>query len=357
MTWPAPLVGESLSLARSFRHGSLLAGRGDLPAVLRLDFTSPAFWGVVLAAFGLCLMLPSRYRLARRAGSVIALVGLGLIAAGLPWLSDYVSQSVFWVLAGATVISAAAAVATRSPVYAALWFALSLLGAAGLFLFQGAQFLAVGTVVVYAGAIVVTFLFVIMLAQPQGYAAYDRISWGWTAKPAATLAAAAMVAVLTCALDAARQGGWRERVAVELSAAASQGSAPPIRADQLCGAAVRTQDGRRVLQLTLRNNAAKNDPEQNEILRRDLQQCLAPLLSADGERELAPSRVEIKFLDAHEDVLHPAHMAHLGGQLFGRHLVSVEAAGTLLLAALIGAVAIVIQGKLPRERRESSSHE
>jgi NADH-quinone oxidoreductase subunit J len=44
-------------------------------------------------------------------------------------------------------------------------------------LFQGAQFLGVATVVIYAGAILVTFLFVLMLAQPQGDAFYDRISW------------------------------------------------------------------------------------------------------------------------------------------------------------------------------------
>ena len=55
--------------------------------------------------------------------------------------------------------------------------ALSLLGTAGLFLFQGAQFLAVATIVVYAGAILVTFLFVLMLAQPEGQASYDRVSW------------------------------------------------------------------------------------------------------------------------------------------------------------------------------------
>ena len=65
----------------------------------------------------------------------------------------------------------------RNPVYCAIWFGQSLLGTAGLFLFTGAQFLAVATVVVYAGAILVTFLFVLMLAQPEGKAAYDRVSW------------------------------------------------------------------------------------------------------------------------------------------------------------------------------------
>ena len=69
------------------------------------------------------------------------------------------------------------AVTLSSPVYCAIWFALTLLGTAGLFLFQGAQFLGVATIVVYAGAILVTFLFVLMLAQPQGHAYYDRVSW------------------------------------------------------------------------------------------------------------------------------------------------------------------------------------
>ena len=45
------------------------------------------------------------------------------------------------------------------------------------------------------------------------------------------------------------------------------------------------------------------------------------------------------------DVLTEHHMARLGGYLFTRHLISIEVAGTLLLAALVGAVAIAIQGK------------
>ncbi len=75
------------------------------------------------------------------------------------------------------IVSAVCTVTFRSPVYCALWFALSLLGTAGIFMVQGAQFLGVATVVVYAGAILVTFLFVLMLAQPGGDAYYDRVSW------------------------------------------------------------------------------------------------------------------------------------------------------------------------------------
>lgn len=44
------------------------------------------------------------------------------------------------------------------------------------------------------------------------------------------------------------------------------------------------------------------------------------------------------------NVLGEEHVARLGAQLFSRHLIAVEVGGTLLLAALVGAVAIVAQG-------------
>jgi NADH-quinone oxidoreductase subunit J len=123
------------------------------------------------------LMLPRGNRRGRWLGAVLGAAGLGLLASRLPGLGDWVSQSVFWAIAGVTVASAAATVTFRSPVYSAIWFGLTLLGTGGLLLILGAQFLGVATVVVYAGAILVTFLFVLMLAQPEGHAYYDRLSW------------------------------------------------------------------------------------------------------------------------------------------------------------------------------------
>ena len=67
-------------------------------------------------------------------------------------------------------------VTQRNPVSCALWFASLVIGTASLFMLQNAQFLAVATVIVYAGAIVVMFLFVIMLAQQGGAARYDRLA-------------------------------------------------------------------------------------------------------------------------------------------------------------------------------------
>jgi NADH-quinone oxidoreductase subunit J len=73
-------------------------------------------------------------------------------------------QLLVFVLASAMVLGGALGVILRShPVHCALSLILTLFGIAVLFVAQNAQFLAVVQVIVYAGAIVVLFLFVIML--------------------------------------------------------------------------------------------------------------------------------------------------------------------------------------------------
>src|SRR6185369_10879506 len=121
-------------------------------------------------------------------GILVAAAGV-LIALDSPLLGKWTEQAVFWLLALIAVAAAVAMITSRAPVYSAIWFAVSLLGVAGLLFQGGAQFLSVATVVVYAGAIVVTFLFVIMLAQPEGHSSYDRLSWGGLPKILAVLTA------------------------------------------------------------------------------------------------------------------------------------------------------------------------
>ena len=73
-------------------------------------------------------------------------------------------ELVVFVLAAAMILVGAIGVVVRSnPVHAALSLVLTLFGVAVLFVAQEAHFLAAVQVIVYAGAIVVLFLFVIML--------------------------------------------------------------------------------------------------------------------------------------------------------------------------------------------------
>lgn len=80
----------------------------------------------------------------------------------------------FSIFAGIAVIAAFLMITQRDPVYSALWFAMVILSTCGLFLMQAAPFLAAATIIVYAGAIIVTFLFVIMLAQQTELAPFNQ---------------------------------------------------------------------------------------------------------------------------------------------------------------------------------------
>lgn len=69
----------------------------------------------------------------------------------------------FYVLSTITVAAAVMVVFSRNPLVSALYLALSFIGSAGLFIFLKAEFLALVQVLIYAGAIVVLFIYVIML--------------------------------------------------------------------------------------------------------------------------------------------------------------------------------------------------
>ena len=69
----------------------------------------------------------------------------------------------FWAFAGLALASALACITRRSPVASALWLVVTLFSLAALFVLLDAQFIAVLQLLVYAGAIMVLFLFVIML--------------------------------------------------------------------------------------------------------------------------------------------------------------------------------------------------
>ncbi len=70
---------------------------------------------------------------------------------------------VFYVFAIITLASAVACITRRSPVAAALWLVNTLFHLAGIYVLLDAHFIAAAQVLVYAGAIMVVFLFVIML--------------------------------------------------------------------------------------------------------------------------------------------------------------------------------------------------
>jgi NADH-quinone oxidoreductase subunit J len=73
------------------------------------------------------------------------------------------SPFLFWIFALLTVIFGAAVVVNRNPVASALSLVVSFLGLAALFMSLNAYFIGIIQVLVYAGAVMVLFLFIVML--------------------------------------------------------------------------------------------------------------------------------------------------------------------------------------------------
>jgi NADH-quinone oxidoreductase subunit J len=133
--------------------------------------------GLLLTAAGVWWLMPRASSRSTAAGLVLALVGCGMWAATLRTATGPLTESIlFWVFSAIALTSGVLMITNRNPVYAALWFALVTLSTCGLFLLQSAPFLAAATIIVYAGAIVVTFVFVMMLAQQSGATIYDQRS-------------------------------------------------------------------------------------------------------------------------------------------------------------------------------------
>ena len=106
--------------------------------------------------------------------------------------------ALFYILSAILVVAALRVVTARNPVHAVLFLVLAFFNASGLWLLLQAEFLAIALIVVYVGAVMVLFLFVVMMLDinlerlRQGF-------WGnlWLGGPIAVLMVVEMVAVLS----------------------------------------------------------------------------------------------------------------------------------------------------------------
>src|SRR5215831_12893358 len=100
--------------------------------------------------------------------------------------------AVFSYMSAASIASALLAVTRRNPVHSMLWVLALFLHIAGIFLVVGAEFLAAVQVIVYAGAILVFYLFVLMLLDLPDEEARPRFGNHWPLAAAVGLCFAAV---------------------------------------------------------------------------------------------------------------------------------------------------------------------
>lgn len=114
-----------------------------------------------------------------------------------------ISEILFWILAALSILSAVMMVSSKSPVYSVLWLIMTFFTISGHYILLNAQFLAIVNIIVYAGAIMVLFLFVIMLMNLSKDTEPQKSKW---MKIAGAISGGCLLLVLIAALRDADAG-------------------------------------------------------------------------------------------------------------------------------------------------------
>ncbi len=320
------------------------------------------------------------------AAGVAALVLAGALLLKPVGLSP---ESVLFYSFSALAVASGALLATQqNPARAALSFTLVILSTCGLFLLLAAPFLMAATIIVYAGAIIVTFLFVIMLAQQEGYSDADARS----REPGlAVLTGFLLLAVLLHVVRLANDNSKIDGLMAE--AEAFKASGKPLSAQKLAEAAkpdaqnlgpVETRVSDLLKELGHSDLAKgfegyefkfkqKTEEEKKATAAAVMDECRRLLAEArqrgmsarprpaeEGKAPARPARPMSAHSGAPASVPHdqirrdpktgvpemPAdNAAALGRSLFTDYLLPVELGGFLLLVATVGAIAIAQKHK------------
>jgi NADH:ubiquinone oxidoreductase subunit 6 (subunit J) len=243
----------------------------------------------------------------------------------------------FYAFSGFAVVGGVMLITQRNPARAAISFAVVIMNVGGLFLLQAAPFLMAATLIIYAGAIIVTFLFVLMLAQQTGFSdADDRSREPFLAALAGfVLLGALLIGLQRNYPDSRKLGELIERA----KAARLQRAQADIERE--------LGDGREFI-IALRAETERHAGSEAAVTMSDAIEDLQEVLSSPqpSERSLR-SRLEVVIVagealldEERPKALPAANVAALGRSLFTDHLLAVELGGTLLLIATIGAIAI-----------------
>lgn len=271
----------------------------------RIHMTAALYTASVVGAIALYLMMPRRGYTPARFGLLLGACSLGglwlFLSKSLPALTGLADAALgYYYLFSAIAIGSAARVITQpKPIYSALWFVLVVLAVSGLFLTLEAEFMAIAMIIIYGGAILVTYMFVIMLAADSGDATNDEDAPEYDRLPREPVAAIATGFLLLALL--------------------------------LTVFSLHSTDGKTYPQ----NVEAKSQSDAHIIY------SILP--------NRAVSRLDKMVTQRNPDAKLPVELANpnqleniekVGLDLFSSHPLGIELAGVILLVSLIGAVVI-----------------
>lgn len=297
----------------------------------------------ILGALALYFSLPHRWSMAKFGGLLgVAAMGLlmlwvlpaGTKAADLPSIYYYLFTFIS-LAAGSRVIT------HPRPVYSALYFVLVILSSAGMLVLLQAEFMAFAMVIIYGGAILVTYMFVIMLATmpqsadgPDNSPSYDRVA----REPlAAVFMGFALLAVLTSVIFGPSGGA-----AIKPSFAVK-----PFDAVQDVSKKLNVEDPilRHRIEVILQNQGKINPDEHIYAINLDSDKRTIDLDLRESQG--TPGRI-IKFDNPMLADLVP-NIEQIGLNLFKGHTLGIELAAVILLLSMVGAI-VIARRRVPEQK-------
>ena len=346
--------------------------------------TSPGLQLAIAALFGavgVYLLLPKPKLRSVPLGTFLVLASLAVLGLflvtrfAMPMLTrtgetDPIGSAMFWVFSGAATLFSFVLLTQRNPARGAIAFAFVILSTCGLFLLLAAPFLMAATIVVYAGAIIVTFLFVLMLSNVRGVSdENDR-----TREPLlGSLAGFGFLGLLLFTLHQSVPTTEGDASPIPVLLTTKERSSIEkafIKADDALNAETSTEQNelaKQVRQMVadvleptsfgsqvslVRLDAVKKDPRVEAFLLTQAELLAATnkldeaLMNnaANTKDQLKAVRDKLAVYRGSTDL--PArNVANIGVLLYSEYLLAVEMAGTLLLVATIGAVTVANRRK------------
>jgi len=344
-----------------------------MPPILANPLTQLAL-AVVLGALGVALLLPKPRVRSVAGGTFLLVAAFGILGTflvlrfGQPMLmrdgtNSALGSVIFWVFALGSVLFGVQVVVQRNPARGAIAFAFVILSTCGLFLLLAAPFLMAATIVVYAGAIIVTFLFVLMLSNVRGPSdENDR-----TREPLlGSLAGFGFIGLLLFALHqgtAPSNDGFdselpsvvvsnADRTAIEVAYGHVEAA---LAIEDAAAMQQHADEAQQALAVLLESSPSISSNDPGAKVQAERIASLKPLLRklSDASLENKPEALRESLVSLRESLsllrgvaeLPARNVANLGYLLYSEYLLAVEMAGTLLLVATIGAVAIAARRK------------
>ncbi len=284
-------------------------------------------------AVGLFFIMRPHRQVLRIGGTIVGAGSVAfLMVQILQSLSDDASIPLLEMIFGIGGIGGAVRMVTHPrPVFAAIWFVMVVVCSAGMFLLLDAEFMAFSLIIVYAGAILITYLFVLMLAQEAtgsaGEAIYDRIPREPVAALVVGFVLLASIGDALLVVDGGIDGQVPGRVAESTTTRWMILDGLPKQLDETA------KDLARADAIA----AGEPTPEEVRVIRDDFGKAISMedgsafiQVEVDGETARMPLPSEAI----------PSNTQQVGWALVAVFPVSLEVAGVILLMAMFGAVVL-----------------